>query len=208
MPRSLGGSTSTICVGIADASIRITLSRSPAERIFDEESEGITMATDDFEPALPYRNTEGYAGSETSRQAALDAVIHGTASKRQRFILILAGRAKERGITVAELRDASLHHGRVSGALSVLHKVGKLARLTEVRDKCKVYVLPEYVNDRPTEPHGVIHKADKETLAAAALVEEHLRRYDDIEALFDITRENDEYTDALWKLVNYAQGRT
>jgi hypothetical protein len=110
--------------------------------------------------------------------------------------------------TVADVRDSTLHHGRVSGALSVLHKVGKLARLHETRDKCKVYVLPEFVNDRQTEPHGVVHKADKETLKAAALVEEHLRRYDDIEALFDITRETDEYTDALWTLVNYAQGRT
>lgn len=208
MPRSLGGSTSTICVGIADASIRITLSRSPAERIFDEESEGITMATDDFEPALPYRNTEGYAGSETSRQAALDAVIHGTASKRQRFVLILAGRAKERGITVAELRDASLHHGRVSGALSVLHKVGKLARLTEVRGKCKVYVLPEYVNDRPTEPHGVVHRADKETLDAAEQVENWLRRGEDESALFDLDPDDQPLAAAMWQLVNYAQGRT
>jgi hypothetical protein len=157
--------------------------------------------------ALPYAGTEGFAGSDTSRAQAIKDVISGTASKRQRFILILAQRAKERGITVADVRDSTLHHGRVSGALSVLHKVGKLARLTEVRDKCKVYVLPEFVNDRQTEPHGVIHKADKETLRAAALVEEHLRRYDDIEALFDITRETDEYTDALWRLVLYAQGK-
>jgi hypothetical protein len=39
------------------------------------------------------------------------------------------------------------------------------------------------------------------------MVEEYLRRYDDIEALFDVTRETDEYTDALWTLVTYAQGR-
>jgi hypothetical protein len=164
--------------------------------------------TDDDDAALPYRGTEGYAGSETSKDRAVREAISGTASKRQRFILILAQRAKERGITVADVRDSTLHHGRVSGALSVLHKVGKLARLAETRDKCKVYVLPEFVDDRPTEPHGVVHKADKETLKAAALVEEHLRRYDDIEALFDITRETDEYTDALWTLVNYAQGRS
>jgi hypothetical protein len=167
----------------------------------------MTDEVDAADAALPYNNTEGYAGSETSEDAARQAVISGTASKRQRFILILAGRAKERGITVAELRDTTLHHGRVSGALSVLHKTGKLARLTEVRGKCKVYCLPQYVNGRPTEPHGVVHRADKKTLAAAAMVEEYLRRYDDIEALFDVTRETDEYTDALWTLVNYAQGR-
>jgi hypothetical protein len=161
-----------------------------------------------FSPALPYAGTEGFAGSETSRERAFKEALDGTASKRQRFILILAERAKDKGITVAELRDQTLHHGRVSGALSVLHKAGKLSRLTEVRGKCKVYVMPQYVNDRPTEPHGVVHRADKDTLKAAALVEEHLRRYDDIEALFDVTRETDEYTDALWTLVNYAQGRT
>lgn len=159
------------------------------------------------ETALPYNGTEGYAGSETSKQAAVDAVIHGTASKRQRFILILAGRAKERGITVAELRDASLHHGRVSGALSVLHKAGKLARLTEVRDRCKVYVLPEYVGDRPTEPHGVVHKADKETVAAAETVGLWLTRYQDTNALFDLDPEDEPLALAMQRLVDYAKGR-
>jgi hypothetical protein len=162
---------------------------------------------EDFKPSLPYKGTEGYAGSDTSEDAARKAVVSGTASKRQRYVLILAGRAKERGITVAELRDASLHHGRVSGALSVLHKVGKLARLTEVRGKCKVYVLPEFVNDRPTEKHGVVHRADKETLDAATTVENWLRRNEDADALFDYDSE-DPIQGAIWKLVNYAQGRS
>jgi hypothetical protein len=160
------------------------------------------------EPALPYAGTEGFAGSDTSRQAAIDAVIHGTASKRQRYILILAGRARERGITVAELRDVSLHHGRVSGALSVLHKVGKLARLTEVRGRCKVYVLPEYVNGRPTEPHGVVHKADKETVAAAEVVMAWLKQGEDERTLFDIPPDNEPLNEAMKRLVDYAQGRT
>lgn len=157
--------------------------------------------------ALPYNGTEGYAGSETSEERARREVIHGTASKRQRYVLILAGRAKEQGITVAELRDTNLHHGRVSGALSVLHKVGKLARLTETRGRCKVYVLPEYVNDRPTEPHGVVHKADKETLEAASLVDNWLRRYEDDESLFDMELNADPFSKALQRLVDYAQGR-
>jgi hypothetical protein len=163
------------------------------------------MATD--ETALPYNGTEGYAGSDTSRQAAIDAAVHGTASKRQRYILILAGRAKERGITVAELRDASLHHGRVSGALSVLHKVGKLVRLTEVRGRCKVYVLPDYVNGRPTEPHGVVHRADKETLEAAKTLEAWLLRNEDADALFDMEPDRTGLNGAMWRLVEYAQGR-
>lgn len=162
----------------------------------------------DEDVALPYAGTEGYAGSETSLQAARDEVVRGTASKRQRYILILAGRAGERGITVAELRDASLHHGRVSGALSVLHKVGKLSRLTEVRGRCKVYVLPEFVNGRPTEPHGVVHKADKETVAAAETVGLWLTRYQDTNALFDLDPDDEPLALAMQRLVDYARGRT
>lgn len=155
--------------------------------------------------ALPYNGTEGYAGSDTSRLRAQQDVVKGTASKRQRYILILAERAKERGITVAELRDASLHHGRVSGALSVLHKVGKLVRLTEVRGRCKVYVLPQYVNDRPTEKHGVVHKADKETLDAAKVLDAFISRNEDAAALFDI--EPEEWMSAARRLIDYAEGR-
>lgn len=159
------------------------------------------------EVALPYAGTEGFAGSDTSRQRALDDVVKGTASKRQRYILILASRAQEKGITVAELRDPNLHHGRVSGALSVLHKVGKLARLTEVRGKCKVYVLPAYVNGRPTEPHGVVHKADKATMEAAKIVQAWLSKNDDMDALFDFGPEDDPIVDAIQTLVRYVEGR-
>lgn len=156
------------------------------------------------EAALPYAGTEGYAGSDTSRERAKRDVVEGTASKRQRYVLILARQAGERGITVADIRDASLHHGRVSGALSVLHKVGKLSRLTEVRGRCKVYVLPEFVNDRPTERHGVVHKADKETLAAAKVADMFIRRNEDASALFDI--EPEEWMKAVRRLIDYATG--
>jgi hypothetical protein len=164
--------------------------------------------TDD--PALPYAGTEGHAGSDTSRQRAIEEAVNGTASKRQRLILILAGRAQEKGITVAEVRDSSLHHGRVSGALSVLHKVGKLIRLTETRGRCKVYVLPEYVNGRPTEPHGVVHRADKETLEAATIVDSWIHRHDVGDGLFDladVVEHDDTLFSAMQRLVNYAKGR-
>jgi hypothetical protein len=161
----------------------------------------------EFVPSLPYAGTEGYAGSDTSRLRAQNDAVSGVASKRQRYVLIMAARAGEKGITVAELRDVNLHHGRVSGALSVLHRTGRLMRLTEIRDKCKVYVLPQYVGDRATEPHGVIHKADKETVDAANKVEAWLRRNEDMDALFDFT-DDDPIQVAIWKLVNYAQGKT
>jgi len=138
----------------------------------------------------------------------MTADMHDTASKRQRYILILADRAKEKGVTVAELRDASLHHGRISGALSTLHKLGKLSRLTETRGRCKVYVLPEYVNERPTEAQGVVHKADKTTLLAADRVQAFLDRYNDDSALFDppVDPNSDTLNAAMRRLVEYARG--
>lgn len=132
--------------------------------------------------------------------------LKDVASKRQRYLLILAERAKERGITVAEVRDASLHHGRVSGALSALHKKGKLARLEEMRGRCRIYVLPEFVNDRPTQGHGVIHKSDKQTMNAADVVEGYLRRGQDENAMFDVEPDNPVLEEAMWRLIDYARG--
>jgi hypothetical protein len=44
--------------------------------------------------------------------------------------------------------------GSVSGGLSAMHKMGVLARLSQKRNKQKVYVVPMYVNGRDTEPAG------------------------------------------------------
>lgn len=134
------------------------------------------------------------------------SVVEGVASKRQRYLLILAQRAAERGITVADVRDTSLHHGRVSGALSALHKAGRLARLTETRDKCHVYVLPYYVKGRETQGQRVTHRADKATLDAATYVEKRIEMREDMEALFDIPASDTEYLDAVKQLVRYAKG--
>ena len=57
-----------------------------------------------------------------------------------------------------------------------------------------------------TEAHGVVHKADKETLDAAALVEARLRRLEDYDALFDMQADEPEFDAAMWRLVQYAQG--
>jgi hypothetical protein len=159
---------------------------------------------------LPYDGTEGFSGTDTSEARARSEAVSGVASVRQRYVLIQAARAGVRGVTVAELRDDRLHHGRISGTLSVLHKVGKLVRLRETRDKCKVYVLPEFVDGRQTETFGRVRKADPETLAAAERVEKFLRRYEDDGALFDppLDHATDTFNRALWRLVNYAQGRT
>lgn len=46
------------------------------------------------------------------------------------------------------------HHGRVSGYLSGLHRKKVISRLAEKSNGYRVYVLPEYVAGRKTQPYG------------------------------------------------------
>lgn len=106
-------------------------------------------------PVLPYAGTSGWSGSDTSEARAVGADRDGTTRDRQATVVGLLRLAGFHGVTWTELGDATgWHHGTASGALSVLHKEGRIKRLTERRNRCKVYALPEYVGDRATEPHG------------------------------------------------------
>lgn len=106
-------------------------------------------------PATPYAGTSGWSGSDTSLARVIDDDTSGRTSQRQRAALDSLAQAGDIGLTWKELGDIhGWHHGTASGTLSVLHKVGRIARLTERRNRCKVYVLPDHVDDRPTEPHG------------------------------------------------------
>lgn len=108
----------------------------------------------EIEPALPYNGTAGYVDVDTSHETAIHEAVTGIASKTQRYVLIILGQRKARGATIGELRETtgSLHHGKISGALSDLHKVGKVVALRERRGRAGVYVLPEYVEGRETRP--------------------------------------------------------
>lgn len=104
---------------------------------------------------LPYAGTSGWSGSETSRQRAIDADGSGLTGVRQRQVRFLVASTREEGLTVRDLRVATQwHHGVASSVLTALHKAGAIQRLSEVRDRCKVYVLPEYVGGREIEPPG------------------------------------------------------
>lgn len=110
--------------------------------------------TDDW-PELPYAGTSGWAGSDTSRERALEADRTGVTGRRQQAVLAFLEGAGPWGVTWAELADVlEIHHGSASGVLSVLHKTGHVARLAVRRGRCKVYVLPAYVNGRDVEAHG------------------------------------------------------
>lgn len=121
--------------------------------------------------SLPYggeRNpNSGFAGSDTSKARALEADaslpghLTGVTGERQRRAITELHRAGRRGLT---WRDLSVltgwHHGSTSSALSNLHKSGRIARLTEVRDRCKVYVLLESVSKRDVERPGRTGRAN------------------------------------------------
>lgn len=113
-----------------------------------------TLFDQEQSPILPYGGTSGWSGAETSKTRASKSDSDGTTSKRQSDVTRLVSNSGHRGMTWVEVANAlNLHHGSASGALSGLHKVGRLARLTETRDKCQVYVAPDFVSGRTTSPY-------------------------------------------------------
>jgi DNA-binding MarR family transcriptional regulator len=113
--------------------------------------------TDQLE--LPYGGdshpNSGHSGSDTSRERAEVEDASGVTGRRQQAVLLLLESHAEQGATWFEVADAlGIHHGAASAALSNLHKVGRIARLTERRDRSKVYVTLGHVNERAVEEHG------------------------------------------------------
>lgn len=111
------------------------------------------------QPVLPYGGSRdpnsGHAGSETSKARAVADDTSGRTSRRQRAVLDMLTTYGPTGVTYSELGlRLGLHHGQSSGVLSNLHRAGRIVRLREVRHRCKVYVLPQFVQDRPVEPAG------------------------------------------------------
>lgn len=106
-------------------------------------------------PVLPYAGTSGWSGSDTSKGRAIEADTTGVTGRRQLAVLSYLGGCGAYGATWQELaRVLDMHHGTASGTLSGLHKGGRIARLADKRNRCKIYVLPECVNGRETEKQG------------------------------------------------------
>ena len=107
------------------------------------------------QPELPYNQTSGHSGTDTSKERALHADRSGKTALRQAQALNLLSQRKMSGLTWKELSDITgLHHGTASGVLSVLHKTGRIARLKESRDGCKVYVDVACIEGRVIESQG------------------------------------------------------
>lgn len=106
-------------------------------------------------PLTPYAGTSGWSGSDTSEDRARSEDQNGTTTRRQMNALRVIRLSGLDGCTWKEVAvKFGWHHGQASGVLSVLHKEGRIARLAETRNRCKVYVMPDCVNGRDTEPHA------------------------------------------------------
>lgn len=135
--------------------------------------------------SLPYAGTQGWSGTDTSKERAERDARDGTAHDHQRWTLKRLGLLGHTGITVAELRnDTGWHHGVASSVLTVLHKDKRISRLVERRNRCKVYVLPEYVDYREESPYkpNSTHKDDVDRLEAGL---NFLHRKYDLETLHE-----------------------
>ena len=107
------------------------------------------------QPQLPYNETSGHSGTDTSRARALHADRSGKTALRQAQALNLLSQREMAGLTWKEFSEITgLHHGTASGVLSVLHKTGRIARLKETRNGCKVYVDVFCVQGRVVEKQG------------------------------------------------------
>jgi hypothetical protein len=106
------------------------------------------------DPTTPYDGTSGWSGNATSRDRAREDDHGGATARRQAVVLDELLRVGPHGYTWNELAHRTgMHHGQASGALTVLHKTGRIVRLTEKRNRCRVYVHPGFVDGRETEPY-------------------------------------------------------
>jgi hypothetical protein len=106
-------------------------------------------------PELPYHQTSGHSGTDTSKARAIDADRSGKTAMRQAQAIELINQMRGSGLTWKEFSEITgLHHGTASGVLSVLHKTGRIARLKQSRQGCKVYVGVAWVENRVIEKQG------------------------------------------------------
>lgn len=131
--------------------------------------------TDDNLFSLPYDGHSGaVTASDTSLERALKEDADGTTAARCNLILTHL-QMRPNGLTWAELAALlNLHHGQVSGALSMMHKNGQVFALRVKRNRSHPYVHARYrsihpSSDRFDEP--VKTKARQEREAMQELVE-------------------------------------
>jgi hypothetical protein len=105
--------------------------------------------------ALPYSTAgwypggSGSAGSETSAEREHREDTGGITGQRQAEVYNFIRACGPKGATVGDVEDVfHVHHGVASGALTRLHRAGKLERLAEARNGMHIYVTPGYAQGR------------------------------------------------------------
>lgn len=115
-------------------------------------------------PITPYAGTSGWSGSAASEERARSRDANGKTATVQQRVAEMVERSGSQGRTIAEIRNwiPNEHHGTLSGALTVLHKGGKVLRLTTRRGKCSVYVAPQFLLGREAVPPKRLKQRDQE----------------------------------------------
>jgi len=152
------------------------------------------------EAVLPYAGTSGWSGSTTSLDRAIDQDTSGKTLNHQLRVLELLEAVGDHGATWIELSGKmEEHHGIVTGALSNLHKVGKIARLRSRRGRCEIYVLPQFVNGRSTATHKS-NQPKKLSKSDYREVERRIKYEMDLNGLMYLSR--DELAEMFTRFVN------
>lgn len=155
------------------------------------------------QPDTPYNGTGGYVEQPSSFQRAIHEVVTGKLAERQQSILSELLLSALRGMTWREL-SARLgqHHGNISGALSNLHKAGKVFMLDEKRDGSHVYIHARHRDafadnfriDEPAQTSASRHKT--QLVLIARLIDDARENgwskyhHDQLEALAEWIAEN------------------
>ena len=106
---------------------------------------GESMTKNDLQLFTPYNGTGGYVERPASVTRAVREVNDGTLSRRQKLIVVALNNAGKQGTTWRTLGQMlNLHHGQISGALSVLHSAGEVFMLRIQQDRCHPYVATKF----------------------------------------------------------------
>jgi hypothetical protein len=90
---------------------------------------------------FPYNGSSGHVERAASIQRAERERDSGAVSERAFTVLSELLERGKYGATWQELAtDLDLHHGQISGCLSVLHKAGRVFATKAQRGRCHVYV--------------------------------------------------------------------
>ena len=156
------------------------------------------MRTSDH-PSLPYNGKSGHvARSKTSTARALHEAATGVTGKRQIAILEVLETA-EFGKTWAELgNDLNLHHGQISGALSVLHNAGRVFALRRERNNSQIYYHCKYRTsfgdyERLDFPVKTAHAQASDALEALLLAVDRLIECQTMETVAAVRHANNMY---------------